>query len=104
MTETQAVFDTMAKSGERRRRLYTTSPRREASLFKLGRNLGSGHFLCWRDEMSRSHQSSRQQVKEAPDQTADQCSVYADVLQVITDNQFNPVGETAGIPLPHDLD
>jgi hypothetical protein len=31
-----------AKAGEG---LSTTSPRREASLFKLGRNFGSGHFL-----------------------------------------------------------
>jgi hypothetical protein len=81
-----------------------TSPRREASLFKLGRNQGSGHFLLLADAIRRSLQSSRYQVKQAPDQTADQCSVYADVLEVTTHNEFDSVGEAAGIPLPHDLD
>ncbi|MEA3073269.1 MAG: hypothetical protein QOD29_4715, partial [Alphaproteobacteria bacterium] len=50
--------------------------------------------------MRRSPQSSRHQVKEAPDQTADQCSVYPNVLEVTTDNEFDSVGEAAGIPLP----
>src|SRR5205823_10213237 len=54
-------------------------------------------------EPRRLFQSSREQVKEAPDQAADQCPVYADVLQVTTDNEFNPVREAAGVPLAHDL-
>src|SRR5204863_4654929 len=57
-----------------------------------------------RRAIRRSSQSSRQQVKQAPDQTADQCSVYADVLKVAADNEFNPVREAAGVPLAHDLD
>lgn len=55
-------------------------------------------------ESRRSPQSNRQQVKEAPDQSADQRSVYADVLEVTPDDEFNPVGEAGGIPLPHNLD
>src|SRR5215472_13869292 len=72
-----------------------TSPRREASLFKLGRNFGSGHFSFVR----RSLQGSRQQVEKTPDEAAHQCPGYTNVLQIATYDELQPVGEAADIPL-----
>src|SRR5438128_177010 len=58
----------------------------------------------WWDGIRRSLQSSRQQVEQASDQTADQRAGYADILQVTTDNELDSVGKAADIPLPYDLD
>src|SRR6516162_2871717 len=60
----------MVKRGEGWRRSHATSPRREASLFKLGRNFGFGHFLMSAnciDYMSRPDIQATRHVIVAPD-------------------------------------